>query len=312
MPRISIPDDAPPVLAPSAVWPALAARAELDYHDTLPGSEERLVERIGSHDLVLNIRSSSRFTARVFDALPRLRLVSVWGTGTDHVDLAAAARNSVTITNTPGVSAVSIAEHGLALLFAVARRIPQTDAATRAGGWPRGRSLELAGKTCGVIGLGAIGRQFARLAGAIGMRVVAWTMHPRDIPGIPMVDLDELYRTSDVVSVHLRLSPDTVGFIGPREFGLMKPSAILINTARGAIVDEAAMLDALANQRIAGAGLDVFATEPLPPGHPVTALPNVVITPHCAGITPEALEAGLRMAVENIWAFLDGRREHVV
>ena len=119
-----------------------------------------------------------------------------------------------------------------------------------------------------------------------------------------MVDLEELYRTSDVVSVHLRLSPETTGFVGEREFGWMKRSAILINTARGAIVDEAAMIAALSAGRIAGAGLDVFTVEPLPQGHPVTRLGNVVLSPHCAGVTPEALQAGLRMAVENVWRFL--------
>ena len=305
MPTVHIPDDAPPVLRSSAVWPELAARAELAYHDTLPGSEERLIERIRCAEIVLNIRSSQKFTERVFQACPKLRMVSVWGTGTDHIDLAAAARHGVTVTNTPGVSAISIAEHTLALLLAVARRIPQIDRATRAGEWPRGRSVELHGKTCGIVGLGAIGRQFARLAAGIGMRVVAWTMHPR--PGDPIVPLDELYRTSDVITLHLRLSDQTEGMLGPEQFARMKPGAILVNTARGAIVREAALLDALRSGRIAGAGLDVFAAEPLPHGHPLTALENVVLTPHCAGITPEALEAGLRMSVENIWAFLEGR-----
>jgi len=312
MPRIAIPDDAPPVLRASAVWPELAARAELDYHDTLPGSEDRLIDRIATADLVLNIRASSKFTERVFARCPRLRLISVWGTGTDHVDLPAAARHGITVTNTPGVSAISIAEHALALLLAVARRIPQLDAATRRGEWPRGQSIELHGKTCGIVGLGAIGRQFARIAAGIGMRAIAWTMHPKPEPGVEFVELDDLYRASDVVSVHLRLSPATEGFIGPRQLALMKPTAILINTARGAIIDEAALIRALAASRLAGAGLDVFSAEPLPPGHPLATLPNVVITPHCAGITPEALEAGLSMAVENIWAFLDGRPAHVV
>jgi len=310
--RVSIPDDAPPVLATSAVWPDLARRAELDYHDTLPGSEDRLIERIGAAELVLNIRSSSKFSERVFEACPRLRLVSLWGTGTDHVDLPAAARHGVTITNTPGVSAISIAEHALALLLAVARRIPQVDAATRRGEWARGQSVEIRGKVCGIVGLGAIGTEFARIAAAMGMRVIAWTMHPRAIPGVELVELDELYRTSDVVSLHLRLSPETVGFVGAPHFARMKKSGILINTARGAIVDEAAMIEALSSGRISGAGLDVFATEPLPAGHPLTKLANVAITPHCAGVTPEALEAGLRMAVENIWAFLSGHPEHVV
>jgi D-3-phosphoglycerate dehydrogenase len=310
--RIHIPDDAPAVLAASAVWRDLRSRAELDYYDTLPGSEDGLIERIAEAEIVLNIRASSKFTERVLAASPRLRLISVWGAGTDHIDLDAAARRGIMVTNTPGVSANSIAEHALALLLAVARRIPQNDAATRRGEWPRGQSMEMHGKTCGVIGLGAIGRRFAQLASAIGMRVVAWTMHPKPLAGVELVALEELCRASDVISLHLRLSPQTEGFIGEGQFELMKRRAILINTARGAIVDEAALLDALLKHRIAGAGLDVFAAEPLPPGHPFTYLPNVVLTPHCAGITPEALEAGLRMAVANIWAFLDGAACHRV
>ena len=311
MVRVAVPDDAPPVLAASAAWQQLSAY-QLDYHDNLPGSEERLIERIAAADIVLNIRSSTKFTAGVFDACPQLRLLSLWGTGTDNVDLIAAARQGVTVTNTPGVSAISIAEHNLALLLAVARRIPQIDAATRAGNWPRGQSVELYGKTCGIIGLGAIGQQFGRLAAGIGMRVIAWNRTPRTIPGVELVTLDELYRTSDVVSLHLRLAPDTIGFIGARELQFMKPAAILLNTARGAVVDEVALLEALSTGRIAGAGLDVFAAEPLPPDHPLLALPNVTVTPHCAGITPEAMEAGLRLAVENIHAFLDGRPQNVV
>lgn len=311
-PRISIPDDAPPILANSGAWAGLETRAQLDYHNTLPGSEERLIERIGDAEVVLNIRSSCKFTEAVFAACPKLRLVSVWGTGTDHVDLQAAARHAVTITNTPGVSAISIAEHALALLLAVARRLPQMDAITRSGQWPRGQSVELYGKTCGIVGLGAIGKQFARLAGGIGMRVIAWTMHPKPMPGVELVELEELYRSSDVVSLHLRLSPQTIDFVSAPQFALMKKSAILINTARGAIVNETAMIEALTSGTIAGAGLDVFTTEPLPPNHPITTLANVAITPHNAGITPEALEAGLRMSVENIWDFLAGRPSHVV
>jgi phosphoglycerate dehydrogenase-like enzyme len=303
MPRIHIPDDAPPVLAVSGVWLELAGRAELVYHDTLPGSEEGLIERIADAEVVLNIRSSTFFTARVFDACRRLRLLSVWGTGTDHVDAAAAARHGVTITNTPGVSAVSIAEHALGLLLAAARRIPQLDGSVRRGEWQRGQCVELRGKTCGVVGLGAVGREFARLASALGMRVIGWTIHPRPIAGVEILELNEIYRMSDVISLHLRLSEQTRGLVGPPQFAAMKPGVLLINTARGAIVDEPALLDALSHGRIAGAGLDVFSTEPLPSGHPLTLLPNVVLTPHCAGNTPEALEAGLRMAVENIWRF---------
>jgi len=310
--RIAVPDDAPAVLATSPAFNELRKRAELVYHDTLPGTEERLIERLADAEIAINIRSSSRFTENVFERCPRLRLVSIWGTGTDNIDLQSAAAHGVTVTNTPGVAAFSIAEHALTLMLAVARRIPQIDAGTRRGSWPRGQAAQLHGKTLGIIGLGAIGRQFARLGQGIGMRVVAWTMHPNPALGFELAPLDELYRMSDVVSLHLRLSDQTRGFLGKAAFEQMRPSAILINTARGAIVDEAAMIDALSSRRIAGAGLDVFATEPLPPGHPLTTLPNVVITPHCAGITAEALEAGLQMAVANVWNFLDGRPTHVV
>jgi D-3-phosphoglycerate dehydrogenase len=310
--RVAVPDDSPPVLASSAAWAALEAGAQLDYHDTLPGSEDELIRRIGTAPVVLNIRSSARFTARVFESCPKLRLLSVWGTGTDHVDLAAAARAGVSVTNTPGVSAVSIAEHALALLFAVARRIPHMDATTRAGNWERGRSIELRGKTCGVIGYGAIGREFARIAAGIGMKVLVWTMHQERYPGVAFTDLREIYSTADVISIHLRLSRETESFFGAEQFGLLKRGAILINTARGAIVHEGLLIQALDERRLAGAGLDVFANEPLPRDHPLTRLDNVVLTPHCAGITPEALEAGLAMAVENIWAWARGAPAHVV
>jgi D-3-phosphoglycerate dehydrogenase len=136
------------------------------------------------------------------------------------------------------------------------------------------------------------------------MQVVVWTMHPERYPDVAFIALDKLYGTSDVVSLHLRLSAETRGFVDARALAGMKRGAILINTARGAIIDEPALLDALRHGPLACAGLDVFTREPLPAGDPLTALPNVVLTPHCAGITPEALHAGLRMAVDNIWKFL--------
>ena len=144
------------------------------------------------------------------------------------------------------------------------------------------------------------------------MRVIAWTMHPNPALGFAQVELDELLRESDVVSMHLRQSPQTIGFLGARELGMMKPSAILINTARGPIIDEAALIAALRERRIAGAGLDVFDVEPLPAGHALTALDNVVLTPHNAGVTPEVLEAGLALALENVDGFLNGAPRNVV
>ena len=299
-------------MASSRAYQQLTAKTPVEYYDTLPGSEERLVERIAGAEIVINIRSSSKFTANVFGRCPNLKLLSLWGTGTDSVDLTAAATHGVTVTNTPGVSAISIAEHALALMLAVARNIPRVDAETRLGHWPRGSASQMHGKTLGIIGLGAIGRQFARIAAGIGMRVIGWTFHSNPALGIELVDRDDLLRSSDVVSVHLRLTPEARGFIGKREFEMMKPTAILINTARGPIVHEAALIEALSTRRIAGAGLDVYETEPLPRGHPLTELDNVVLSPHSAGVTPEALEAGLQLAVENVWNFLAGKPTNVV
>ena len=294
----------------SAAYRALLERARVDYHDTLPASESDLIERIGEAEIVINIRSSSRFTENVLARCARLRLLSLWGTGTDNVDLAAAAQRGVTVTNTPAVAADSIAEHCLALLLAVARRIPWADREVRQGGWPRGGGVQMRGKTLGIIGLGAIGRRFAGLGAAIGMRVIAWTRRPDPSLGFDLVSLDQIYRESDVVSMHLRLSEESRGMIGPRELGMMKRSAILINSARGPIVQDGALVEALSSGTIAGAGLDVFDTEPLPKGHPLTRLENVVLTPHAAGVTPEALEAGLRMAIDNVFQFLDGTPAH--
>ncbi|MGI8991185.1 MAG: 2-hydroxyacid dehydrogenase [Bryobacteraceae bacterium] len=310
--RAVVPGDWPPVLAGSAGFQKLREHARVDYHDTLPGSPELLLERLRDAEVAINIRSSSRFTEELFYQCPRLRLISVWGTGTDNVDLPAAERHGITVTNTPDVSAFSVAEHALSLMLAVARAIPAQDAATRAGSWPRGQSMELRGKVLGIIGLGAIGRRFAGLGRAIGMRVIAWTMHPNPARGFELVELDDLLRSSDVVSLHLRLSPQTEEMLGARELGLMKRTAILVNTARGKMVDESALIEALGKNRIAGAGLDVFATEPLPAGHALTKLSNAVLTPHSAGITPEALEAGLNLAVENVLNFVQGVPANVV
>ena len=309
-PKIVVPDDYPPVLGPSAAFQALRGRAEVDYHASLPAAPGVLVERIGNAEAVINIRSSIEFGADVFAACPKLKVLSLWGTGTDHVDLEAARQHGVSVTNTPGVSAVAMAEHALALMLAVAREIPRIDAKTRQGAWPRGFVTQLHGKTLGVVGLGAIGLQTARIARGIGMQVLAWTRHPAGKPlegtGVELVALDELYRRSDVVSLHVRLAPETRGMVGRREFALMKDSAILVNTARGPVVEEAALVEALESGSIRGAGLDVFDTEPLPEDHALSAIPNVVMTPHAGGVTAEALEAGLRMAIDNVFAALAG------
>ena len=167
--RIVIPDDAPAVMAPSRAYQDLLSRSEVRYYGSLPASQQELIERIHGFEIVINIRSTSKFTEAVFEQSPDLKLLSLWGTGTDNVDLASAARHGVAVTNTPGVSAISIAEHALTLMFAVVRRIPRIDAQVREGHWPRARVSQLHGKTLGIIGLGAIGRRFAKLGDGLGI-----------------------------------------------------------------------------------------------------------------------------------------------
>jgi D-3-phosphoglycerate dehydrogenase len=309
MPLIVIPDDAPPVLSRSDAIGQLRD-CEHRVYPTLPANSCELVARIADADAVINIRASTRFTADVFAECPQLRLISIWGTGTDHVDLDAAHTRGIAVTNTPAVSAVAVAEHAVSLIFAVAKQTVNVDRAVKGGGWPRAMVQQLHGKTLGVIGTGAIGREVARLGDGIGMKVIAWSFNQRG--DYAWVTLDDLFRRADVVTVHVRQSPETLGMIRAEHFAMMKPGAIFINTARGRIVVEQDLVDVLQSQRIAGAGLDVFETEPLPSDSPLRLLANVVLTPHAAGITREATEAGLAMAIGNVLAFRAGTPVHLV
>ena len=257
-----------------------------------------------------------QFTRNVLTACPRLKLLSVWGTGVDHVDLAAAAELGITVANTPGYGAPYVSEHALALAMAVSRRIVENDRRIREGGWTAGFIDELYNKTLGVVGAGAIGRRMIQLGQGIGMKVIAWTFNPTAQRaaeyGVPFVPLEELLTRSDVVSLHVALTPQTVEFIGREQLALMKPNAILVNVARGAVVDEKALLETLQAGKIAGVGLDVFETEPLPHGHPFAELDNVVLSPHVGGMAYNGTMRGLEMSIENLEAFAAGSPVNVV
>ena len=297
-------------MAPSAAFARLKPH-EVRCYDTRPSTPDELLSRLRDAEVVINIRSTTHFSDDVLSRCPKLKLISIWGTGTDNVDLDAAKRLRIAVTNTPGVAAIAVAEHTLSLILAVAKHTVQVDRQVREGKWPRAMVTRLYGKTLGLIGTGAIGREVARLGKGIGMQVIAWTFHPRgDIS--EWVTIEDVLRRSDVVSVHVRQSPDTTGMIGREHFEMMKPSAFIINTARGAIIREGELLDALRSGRIAGAGLDVFEKEPLPPNSPFFDLPNVVLTPHAAGVTPETTEAGLELAIENVFAWLRGKAKNQV
>jgi phosphoglycerate dehydrogenase-like enzyme len=311
MPRIVIPDDDPPVMVPSSAYSKLAGH-DVRVYASRPNTPGDLLARIQEAEIVINIRATSPFAPDVLAQCPALRLISIWGTGTDHVDLNTARALGISVTNTPGVSAIAVAEHAFSLIMAAAKQTVVIDRQVREGKWPRALVRQLYGNTLGLIGGGAIGHQVARLAKGIGMRVIAWTFHPAGDMAEWVEVIEDVFRRSDVVSVHVRQSPQTVGMIGREHFELMKPSAIFINTARGAIVREGDLIEALRTGRIAGAGLDVFEKEPLPPDSPFFTLPNVVLTPHAAGNTPEATEAGLALAIENVFAFLAGKAMNVV
>jgi len=316
MPIIVVPDDEPPVLTGTFEEERLRQLGEVRiYHSRALGDEE-LLSRIAEADIVYNIRSTSIFSRNVMKKCPRLKLIAIYGVGYDNVDVSAASEMGITVANTPGYSTIAVSEMSLSLMLAVAHKIVQSDRNIRTGGWARGYSSQLYGKTLGVVGTGNVGQRMIQLGKAIGMKVIAWTLHPSPERateyGVEFVTLEELMRQSDVVSIHVLGVPQTDKLIGKCELALMKPSAILINTARGSVVDEIALVEALQSGMIAGAGLDVFANEPLPPGHPLRSIENVVLSPHTAAMVPEATLAGLAMAVDNVANFLLGHPTNIV
>ena len=305
---IVVPDDFPSVFDGSAAH----ERAKKLGGVTLfceRGADDaaELARRIGGATVAVNIRAYAPFTDAVFAACPNLRLVSIWGVGTDQIDLASAARRGITVCNTPGANAIAVGEHAIALMLSVARKIPQIDRDMRAGEWPREMLGQLHGKTLAVLGTGAIGTHVAKLARAFGMTVLEWSARRNSA-----AERDAVLRQADFVSLHVRLTPQTRGLIGAREFALMKPETILINTGRGALVDRDALHEALANQRIAGAGLDVFHDEPLKADDPIRGFANTVLSPHNAGQTPEVRRDGLLLTIENVERFLAGVPQNVV
>jgi phosphoglycerate dehydrogenase-like enzyme len=262
--------------------------------------------------VVAAIVSTDPFDAEVFAASPGLRIVARMGVGVDSIDLAAATRAGVAVTTTPGDNEATVADHAVALMLAVLRRLPEHDAAVREGRWERvgeRTGWDLSGAVVGLVGFGRIGHQVATRLRGFGVELLACDPAARAEAGVELVPLDELLARAQVVSLHLPLQDDTRSIIGARELALMRADAVLVNTSRGALVDEAALYEALSRGRLLAAALDVFADEP-PTGSPLLDLPNVVLSPHVAGPSHRSIDRMLRTATGSVLDLLRGEVPH--
>lgn len=316
--KFAIPDNFPVVYTDDhpALRP-LKERGEVVLHSTRHDGGQELVDRLKGCAAAINVRAYSKFTDGLFAALPELKFLTVMGTGTDNIDLVAAKKRGVVVSNTPTAPTISVAEHTVALTLAVTKNIvPMHQALKERGEWKHIPGIELRGKTFGLIGLGLIPAEIAPIMRALGMRVVGWSLtHDPERAkrlGVELLEMDEVLRQSDVVALMLRASDRTRHIIGARELGLMKRNAYLINTGRGALVDEAALVAALQERRIAGAAVDVFQTEPLPADSPLLTVDNILVTPHVAWVTDQGTARMASHPIENIVAFLEGRPRFVV
>jgi phosphoglycerate dehydrogenase-like enzyme len=291
-------------------WERLRGRIELHgFRDTFQ-TECELVERLRPFEILVAIRERTHFSPSLLRQLPTLELLSLTGRLSGQVDVADATSNGVLVTQTEGGGPSAI-EMTMALILAIAHRVPQEDRAIRQGLWQTGVGFDLSGKTLGIVGLGRIGSQIAAFGKQLGMHVLAWsenlTAEKAAAAGATYMPLDDLLRESDIVTLHLRLSERTRGLLTARHIALIKPTACLVNTARGYLLDEQALVNALREDRIRGAALDVFETEPLPVDHPLRSLENVVLAPHMGYVSEQSYDLFFRQAVDNIEAYLDGQ-----
>jgi phosphoglycerate dehydrogenase-like enzyme len=308
--NVAVLDDYQGVAMGIVDWSKVSDRANITvFQDHLP-SEDAVAERLAPFDVVCVMRERTPLPGSLLKRLPRLKLIASTGPRNASIDLAAAAERGVTVAHTGYTSAPTI-ELTWALILASARHISSEAAWVRGGGWQHTLGDDLAGKTLGILGLGNVGSGVAKVGLAFGMNVIAWsqnlTSEVAAAAGARLVAKEDLLRTADVISIHMVLSARTKGLIGAAELALMKPSARLINTSRGPLVVEAALLDALSNHRIAGAAIDVFDIEPLPEDHPYRRVENLLATPHIGYGTRGLYERFYRDSVANISAWLDQR-----
>ena len=308
--RVAVLDDYQEVALEMADWSSLPPDVQIRvFGDHLP-DQRAVAERLKDFGIVVAMRERTPFPRSQLELLPNLKLLVTTGMKNAAIDLESASDLGIMVCGTEGLP-YPTAELTWGLILALLRQIPREDQETRAGRWQVSMGTGLKGKVLGVLGLGNLGSQVATVGRAFGMSVIAWsqnlTEERANQMGADLVGKDELLSRSDVLTIHLVLSDRTKGLIGHRELGLMKPTSYLVNTSRGPIVEEEALVEALRNGAIAGAGLDVFDREPLPLDHPLRQLSNTVITPHMGYVTTETYRVFFGHAVEDILAFLQGR-----
>ena len=309
MVRVAVLDDYQDVARKMTDWSVLPADVEVEVFRDHLTDQAAVAERLKDFDIVVAMRERTPFPRTLLEQLPQLRLLTTTGMRNAAIDMQAAADCNVLVCGTGGIL-YPTAELTWGLILSLLRHIPDEDQATRAGRWQVSMGLGLHGKTLGLMGLGRLGSEVARVGNAFQMNVIAWsqnlTAERAAECGATLVSKDELLARADILSIHLVLSARSRGLIGHRELDRMKPTASLINTSRGPIVDEAALIAALQNGTIAGAGLDVFDEEPLPLDHPLRRTANTIITPHIGYVTAETYKVFFDETVENIQAFLQG------
>jgi phosphoglycerate dehydrogenase-like enzyme len=317
--RVSILDDYQGVALGMADWSPVKSRGIEIAVERFPfADEEDVVRSLADSEIVCAMRERTAFPKHVIDRLPKLKLLITTGMRNASFDMEAAKAKGVTVCGTggPGGGNEDTAELAWGLILGAARRIAEDHALMRQGGWQTRVGHRLAGKTIGLLGLGRLGSAVGRVGLAFGMKAIAWsqnlTAEKAAEQGVTRVEKDDLFRQADVLSVHLVLSARSRGLVGAREIGLMKPSAILVNTSRGPIVDTEAAIAALKSGKLAYGGFDVYDKEPLPIDHPLRTCPNVILTPHIGYVTDENYRGSFPQYVENIVGFLDGKPVRVI
>lgn len=312
--KVTILDDYQNVFAGLPAINRLRQKAEVQIYTEKFGSEEALIRALKGSQAIIPIRERTQFPAGLLKALPELEIIAQTGNHAYHIDIPAATGAGILVTMAPG--GYGVTELTIGLMIALMRCVPQSDRELRQGKWPLVLGCVLSGKTLGILGLGKVGSDVARIALAFGMKVIAWgptlTRERAEKAQVGYMPLEEVLQSADVVSVHLKLSDQSRGLLNEARLRRMKKSAYLINTARGAIVDETALIKMLKEKAIAGAALDVFAEEPLPSSSPLLELDNVVLTPHVGWPTDKGFEAFAENAVENILSYMEGKPTRAV